>query len=68
MDHNHCGVNRRKFLKYAGATAAVVGASAFGVYCLTTPQQFTGTSTKSTTSAPAAVGALQLAYVSGAGK
>ena len=28
-------MNRRRFLKYAGATAAVVGASAFGVYCST---------------------------------
>jgi len=45
-------MDRRRFLNYAGATAAVVGASAFGVYCSTTRQQFAGTS-KSTISVSA---------------
>jgi hypothetical protein len=36
-------LNRRRFLKYAGATAAVVGASALGLDDLVTRQQFIST-------------------------
>ena len=41
-------MNRRRFLKYAGATAAVAGASAVGLDYLLEPQTFPQTNTTST--------------------